>query len=47
MKMSGRASQKEHCFLGTPYGGYFLSILLFFLSLKSSEVLRLFEVLQF
>ena len=30
MKMSGRASQKEHCFLGTPYGDFFLSILLFF-----------------
>lgn len=47
MKMSGRASQKEHCFLGTPYGDFFLSILLFFLSLKSSEVQRLFEVLRF
>ena len=35
--MSARASQKEHCLLGAPYVSFFLSILLFFIRLKSSE----------
>ena len=35
--MSARASQKEHRLSGAPYVSFFLSILLFFISLKSLE----------